>query len=214
MRSKGVSLADAALLRAMRIREAITRYRADRSTDSITRALVSTTQLPSRLQRSCSWPCFAAFVWRSTQSSGAYRSRVHSLTNTRSFEVVRADSIWRGMKSVLGTLRILSSLAIVYALCAFALREFPRRAASQPAGADRRGPLQSMGMAVLRYLPKLAFLVLLFIIIRYVLKLLGRSFDAVHTRRCPLRNFDAEWARPTLPESCGSSSCCSRIVIA
>jgi small-conductance mechanosensitive channel len=37
----------------------------------------------------------------------------------------------------------------------------------------------------------------LVVIIRYVLKLLGLFFDAVHAGRVPLRSFDAEWARPT-----------------
>ena len=193
---EGVALADAALLRAIRIREAMTRYRADRSTDSITRALLATT-LAVAIAALLLLAGIRGFRLAFDTLERRYRSRVHSLT-IQSFEVVRADSIWRGMKSVLGTLRILFIVALVYALCAFALREFP----STRGLADQLvqfvvEPLQSMGMAVLRYLPKLAFLVVLVIIIRYVLKLLGLFFDAVHAGRVPLRGFDAEWARPT-----------------
>ena len=193
---EGVSLADTALLRAVRIREALTRYRADRSTDSITRALLATT-VAAAIAALLLLGGIRGFRLALDTLERRYRSRLHSVT-IQSFEVVRADSIWRGMKSVLGTLRILFVVAIVYVLCAFALREFPAtRGLADQLVRFVVDPLQSMGMAVLRYLPKLAFLVVLVIIIRYVLKLLGLFFDAVHAGRVPLRGFDAEWARPT-----------------
>ncbi len=193
---EGLSLADAALLRAMRIKEALIRYRADRSTDSIAQALLATT-IAAAIAALLLLAGIRGFRLAFDTLERRYRTRVHSLT-IQSFEVVRADSIWRGVKSALGTLRILFIVAIVYALLAFALREFPwtRGAAAQLVQIVVE-PLQSMGMAVLRYVPKLAFLVVLVVIIRYVLKLLGLFFDAVHAGRVPLRSFDAEWARPT-----------------
>ena len=193
---EGLSLTDAALLRTMRIREALTRYRADRSTDSIAQALLATT-LAVVIAALLLLGGIRGFRLAFDKLEGRYRSRVHSLT-IQSFEVVRADSIWRGMRSALGTLRILFIVAIVYALCAFSLREFPwTRGVAVQLTQIVVGPLQSMGMAVLRYIPKLAFLVVLVIVIRYLLKLLGLFFDAVHAGRVPLRSFDAEWARPT-----------------
>ena len=48
-----------------------------------------------------------------------------------------------------------------------------------------------------RYIPKLAFLVVLVVVVRYLLKLLGLFFAAVGAGRVPLRGFDAEWAQPT-----------------
>lgn len=193
---EGLSLADAALLRAMRIREALTRYRADRSHESIAKALLTTT-LAVAIAALLLLGGIRGFRLAFDALERRYRSRMHSLT-IQSFEVVRADSIWRGMKSVLGTLRILFIVAIVYALCALSLREFPwTRGLADNLVQFVVEPLQSMGMAVLRYLPKLAFLVVLVVVIRYVLKLMGLFFDAVHAGRVPLRGFDAEWARPT-----------------
>jgi small-conductance mechanosensitive channel len=193
---EGLPLADTALLRAMRIREALTRYRADRSTDSIMQAVLATT-LAAAIAALLLLGATRGFRLAFDTLERRYRSRVHSLT-IQSFEVVRADSIWRGMKSVLGTLRILFIAAIVYALCAFSLREFPwTRGFAERLVQFVVDPLQSMAVAVLRYLPKLAFLVVLVIVIRYVLKLMGLFFDAVQAGRVPLRGFDAEWARPT-----------------
>jgi small-conductance mechanosensitive channel len=193
---EGLSLADAALLRATRIKEALTRYRADRSADSIAQALLATT-LAAAIAALLLLAGIRGFRLAFDTLERRYRSRLHSLT-IQSFEVVRADSIWRGVKSALGTLRILFIVALVYALLAFALREFPwTRGVAQQLVQFVVDPLQSMGMAVVRYLPKLAFLVVLVIVIRYLLKLLGLFFDAVHAGRVPLRSFDAEWARPT-----------------
>jgi small-conductance mechanosensitive channel len=193
---EGLPLADTALLRAMRIREALIRYRADRSTDSIMQAVLATT-LAAAIAALLLLGAIRGFRLAFDTLERRYRSRVHSLT-IQSFEVVRADSIWRGMKSVLGTLRVLFIAAIVYALCAFSLREFPwTRGFAEQLVQFVVDPLQSMGVAVLRYLPKLAFLVVLVIVIRYVLKLMGLFFDSVQAGRVPLRGFDAEWARPT-----------------
>ena len=193
---EGLSLADAALLRATRIKEALTRYRADRSTDSIAQALLATT-IAAAIAALLLLAVIRGFRLAFDTLERRYRSRVHSVT-IQSFEVVRADSIWRGVKSALGTLRFLFIVAIVYALLAFALREFPwTRGVAEQLVQIVVEPLASMGMAVLRYVPKLAFLVVLVVIIRYALKLLRLFFDAVHAGRVPLRSFDAEWARPT-----------------
>jgi small-conductance mechanosensitive channel len=89
-------------------------------------------------------------------------------------------------------------VAVIYALSAFALQEFPwtRGLAGQLVQLIV-SPLQSMGTAILGYLPSLAFLVILFFVVRYLLKLFALFFDAVGNRRVPLRGFDAEWAQPT-----------------
>jgi small-conductance mechanosensitive channel len=193
---EGIALSDAALVRTMRIREALTRYRDDRSPDKLARAVLATT-LASAVAALLLLAGIRGFRYSFDALERRYRSRVHSLT-IQSFEVVRAESIWRGMQRALGTLRIVFIVALVYALCAFALREFPSTRGAAMHLLDLVGdPLQSMGAALLRYLPKLAFLVVLVILIRYLLKLVGLFFEAVGAGRVPLRGFDADWAQPT-----------------
>jgi small-conductance mechanosensitive channel len=58
-------------------------------------------------------------------------------------------------------------------------------------------PVLSMATELLAYFPKLVFLLLLFLAVRYLLKLLKVFFEAVAAGRVPLRSFDAEWAQPT-----------------
>lgn len=193
---EGISLSDAAVVRGMRIREAITRYRADRSPERLTRAAL-TAIVAAGLGVLLLLGGLYGFRRTFEALEHRYRSRVHSLT-IQSFEVVRAESIWRAVKSVLRALRILFVVAVVFALSAFALQEFPwTRGFAVRLVQLVVDPLQTMGTAVLGYIPKLTFLLVLFLVVRYVLKLFALFFGAVGAGRVPLRGFDAEWAQPT-----------------
>jgi hypothetical protein len=76
------------------------------------------------------------------------RSRIHDL-GIQSFEIVRAESIWTGLRAALSGLRLLAILGAIFILCRFRPQPLPvdalacrpsgrRRAAS--AEAHRRGP--------------------------------------------------------------------------
>jgi small-conductance mechanosensitive channel len=54
-----------------------------------------------------------------------------------------------------------------------------------------------MGTAVIEYLPKLFFLIILVIVTRYVLKMLQMVFRAVEHERVKFSGFEAEWTWPT-----------------
>ena len=58
-------------------------------------------------------------------------------------------------------------------------------------------PLITMGTAVIEYLPKLFFLIILVIVTRYILKMLQMVFRAVEHERVKFSGFEAEWAWPT-----------------
>jgi small-conductance mechanosensitive channel len=191
-----LSLSDAALVRTMRVKEALTRYRIDRSAGGLAQAALASA-IATAVAVLLLLVAMRGFRYAFDTLERRYRSRLHSLT-IQSFEVVRAESIWRAMNGVLRALRIVTLGAIVYALCAFALRAFPwTRGAAGHLIRLVGEPLQSIGAALLRYLPKLAFLVILVIFVRYLLKLLGVFFGAVGAGRVPLRGFDADWAQPT-----------------
>jgi small-conductance mechanosensitive channel len=193
---EGVSLSDAALVRTVRIRDTVARYRLDRSPERIAEAALAAA-LALAIACLTLFVALRGFRYAFRALERRYRSRLQSLT-IQSFEVVRAESIWRALQAVLGTLRILCILAVVYGFCAFALGEFPwTRGAARSLVNLVADPLVSMGTAAIGYIPKLAFLVLLVIVVRYVLKLLGLFFTAVGAGRVPLRSFDAEWAQPT-----------------
>ena len=58
-------------------------------------------------------------------------------------------------------------------------------------------PIESLWRGFLRSLPDLVFLAVLFLVVRYILRLTRTFFKGVETGRIKLQNFDQEWASPT-----------------
>ena len=59
------------------------------------------------------------------------------------------------------------------------------------------GPLGGMVDAVIDFIPSLVFLVVLFFITRYGLKLARVVFTAIDNKRLQIKGFEADWAWPT-----------------
>jgi small-conductance mechanosensitive channel len=193
---EGISVSDAAVIHAMHIRDAIARYRAERTTERLVQSAM-VASAATAVAALALWLVWIGFRRARLKLDQRYRRRIHSLS-IQSFELVRAESIWRGLDGTLGALRWLIIAAIVYLLSAFALRQFPWTRATAERLLDLVvQPLMSIVSGVLGYIPKLIFLVLMFFGVRYLLKLLSLFFDAVGSGRVPMRGFDAEWAQPT-----------------
>ena len=193
---EGVSVPDAALLRAMHIRDAIVRYRTERTPERLVQS-AAVAGAATAVAALALWLTWLGFRRARLGLDQRYRKRVHSLS-IQSFEVVRAESIWRALDGTLGAIRWIAIAAIVYALSAFALGQFPWTRSTAERLLDLIvQPVTSMLAGFFGYIPKLMFLLLLFLAVRYLLKLLSLFFGAVGSGRVPLRSFDAEWAQPT-----------------
>ena len=193
---EGVAMSESAFVRAMRIRDAIARYRAERTTERLVQSAM-VAGAATAVAALALWLVWIGFRRARLRLDQRYRTRVHSLS-FQSFELVRAESIWHALDGTLSALRWLVIAALVYALSTFALGQFPwTRATAQQLLDLVLQPVLSMASGVLSYIPKLIFLALLFLGVRYFLKLLALFSEAVGAGRVPLRGFDAEWAQPT-----------------
>jgi small-conductance mechanosensitive channel len=193
---EGIAIPEAAVVRAMHIRDAITRYRAERSAERLVQSAM-VASAATAMAALALWLIWIGFRRARLRLDQRFRTRLHSLS-IQSFEVVRAESIWRALDGTLSALRWLVIAVIVYALSTFALGQFPWTRATAERLLDLIvEPVLSIATGVLSYIPKLIFLVLLFVGVRYLLKVLAMFFEAVGAGRVPLRSFDAEWAQPT-----------------
>ena len=59
------------------------------------------------------------------------------------------------------------------------------------------GPLSELGQGVLEALPGIAFLVVLFVIVRALLRFIRLAFTAVQSGSVQFDGFDPDWAEPT-----------------
>ena len=125
------------------------------------------------------------------------KSRIEKL-EAKSLSIIQAEQIWRFFRLGLRVLRLFIILFIIYIFVTFVLNLFPwTRYFSSTALSHVLNPLRTMGEAVLAYLPSLVFLVLLYFVTRYVLKIVYQFFAAVDRGRISLTSFEKEWAMPT-----------------
>jgi small-conductance mechanosensitive channel len=114
-----------------------------------------------------------------------------------SHDVVRTEWIWATIKGGLRTARIILVLLLVFFYIETVLSLFPwTRAYAVPMLDLVIGPLRTMARSVLDYLPKLAFLIVLFLVARYALNLLQAFFQGIQRGRITLTGFDPDWAMP------------------
>ncbi len=193
---EGAPASSVAELRVAQIRQAIERYRFERQPDQLARsALIAF--LATAATALALFLLLRAFRRLFELIERRYRSRVHSVT-IQAFEVVRAENIWRAVNGFLSGLRLLLVAALIYFYLALTLRQFPQTRGFAERLVDLVvQPVKEMSAAVLQYIPKLVFLLVLVFVVRYLLKLTNLFARAVSAGRVPLRGFDPDWAQPT-----------------
>jgi small-conductance mechanosensitive channel len=122
---------------------------------------------------------------------------VQDLAN-KAHHLIQAEQLWTLVAGLLGTLRVVALAILVYSYLNTALGLFPwTRPAALILFDLVLNPLRSLWFGFVASLPDLAFLVILFLILRYVLKLIRMFFTQVARGRIKLQNFDPDWALPT-----------------
>jgi small-conductance mechanosensitive channel len=126
-----------------------------------------------------------------------YKAKVEGL-QIKTFRIVESERIWSGIRSSVWLLRTVLILFPLSIYSQFVLSLFPwTKALSGRLLSLVLDPLRTMGLAVIDAVPRLIFLVILAVIIRYALKLLKMYFTAIEQGTFSLSGFDADWAMPT-----------------
>jgi len=178
------------------IREAIGRFRADRSAGTLGRALFGTVVIALALA------AVLAVVLRLGRRLEAtiderLRRRIRPV-QIESYKLIDAERIRGAVRSALRTTRLILSLTASFVALALALRRFPwTRGAANNLLSYLVDPLRAMVRATAEALPSLVFLVVLAVIVRWVLKAARLFFDSVKRGNVTLRGFDPEWGMPT-----------------
>jgi small-conductance mechanosensitive channel len=176
--------------------EAIGRYRAERTPASLRDAALRGAAALGIAA------VLIALVWLGVRRAQMtlerrYDHRVRAV-GIQSFEIVRAERI----RSVIhGTLTATLSVAVIVLLLAalnYALAQFPwTREFAVGAVALVLEPLRVMGNGLVRQIPNLAFLIVLLIVVRVLLRILQLFFEAVARGSVRFAGFEPEWGLPT-----------------
>ena len=95
-------------------------------------------------------------------------------------------------------LRILALLVLTFMWLIYALRQFPWTIGAANVLLDHViDPLATLGNGLLHAIPNLIFLVVLYFIVRFGLRVVRLFFEAVDRGLVTLETFEREWAMPT-----------------
>jgi small-conductance mechanosensitive channel len=179
-----------------RIREAIASYRLDRKPKALIR---------SALYISAASLALALLLWLGrrakhrldTMLERRLRARLEGL-ESQSYQIVRAKHLWGVLQ---GASRVIWLAVFVLAglfYLNFALNVLPwTRLIGEHLFDLLIEPLRVMGMGFVKEIPDLAFLVVLYFVVRFLIKALQIFFTGVADGAIKLQNFDADWAWPT-----------------
>ena len=178
------------------IKREIAAYRQDRQPDVITRNLIYSAVATAIL---IVLAVGVVFLFRHIVSSleRRYKRRVEKL-EAQSRRLVQAEQVWSVLQGLLGLSKALLILLLIYIYLNSVLSLFPwTRYIAQSLINYTIEPLLIMARAVIDYTPKLFFLIMLVLVVRYILKFNRMFFMAIASNRIHFHNFDAEWAWPT-----------------
>ncbi|HLF30038.1 MAG TPA: mechanosensitive ion channel family protein [Xanthomonadales bacterium] len=175
---------------------AIEQYRTERSPPVLLRnsgyALVATLLMALLL-----WGTVRLFRWLDGWTIRHVQSNIETLGH-KSHELIQAAAVWKAFAGLLRALRILIILLLIYFYLNTVLGLYPwTRPVALVLFDLVLNPLESLGRGFLASIPSLAFLVILFLLVRYIIKATRLFFDGVASGRIKLRTFDPDWAVPT-----------------
>lgn len=178
------------------IAESINDYRHDRKPAVLTKnalyALASTLVLVALL-----YGVLWGFRRLNNYLEGRVKLHMQKL-ETRSQRIFQGEQLWGILNGGLRLLRGLIVIFIIYVFANFALSLFPQtRYTAHRLFQIVVGPLGSIVHALIDFIPDFLFLVVLFLITRYVLKLARGMFSAIDNKRLQIKGFETDWAWPT-----------------
>lgn len=125
------------------------------------------------------------------------RERVRDL-EVRGFQIVGARQIWAVINGLLSLLKALVIVAALYIYLSSVLSLFPwTRGLALNLVEFLMEPLRTLGTGLIKSVPNLIFLAVLFFVLRYVLRMLRHFFDSIANGSVVWQDFEPDWADPT-----------------
>jgi small-conductance mechanosensitive channel len=116
----------------------------------------------------------------------------------RSFRLIKSGNILKILSLLFKTIKILSIIIITVIFIEYLLGIFPWTNSIAASVLEFfLKPLITIGKGILNFLPSLAFLIVIFIITRYFLKIIKLLFTGIDQGAIDLKNFHPSWAMPT-----------------
>jgi len=179
-----------------KISSVIISYREDRSTQKLVRHSLYALGMTVVFWL-IFWVALRLFRRLDTWAARHVHKSVQDLAS-KAHHLIGVNQIWTLIVGFLSAVRIISLLILVYFYLETVLGLFPwTKPVAHILFELVLNPLESLWFGFVESLPDLVFLFVLFLVLRYVLKLTRMFFTQVARGRIKLRDFDPDWALPT-----------------
>ncbi len=125
------------------------------------------------------------------------KTRIDTLEN-KSFNLIRSNQLWKAIQIFFQTIKIITVIIVIALFLQYILGLFPWTNSIAAYTLELfLHPILSAGKGFIAFLPSLAFLIVIFFVTRYLLKLIKLLFTGLSQGGMEIKNFDPEWAMPT-----------------
>jgi small-conductance mechanosensitive channel len=125
------------------------------------------------------------------------KKRIESVENI-SFNLIKSNQIWRIFHVLVMTLRVILIVLTIVFFADYVLSLFPwTNAFSKYTLNLIIEPIKNIGTAFINYIPKFVFLIFIYFITKYVLKLIKLFFMGIEEGSIKLKDFNPEWSMST-----------------
>jgi small-conductance mechanosensitive channel len=125
------------------------------------------------------------------------RSGIDSV-EIKSFRLIKSGHLFKIISVFFRTIKVLTIIIIIAVFIEYILGLFPWTNSFAVSALELfLQPLKTIGTGILNFIPSLAFLIVIFVITRYLLKLIRLLFTGIDQGAIDLKNFHPSWAMPT-----------------
>lgn len=117
---------------------------------------------------------------------------------SRSYQLVKSHQLWLSLYGLIKGLKFFVIIIIVFIYIQYVLGLYPwTRFVSISLIDFFIIPVSAVGTAILNFIPNLAFLIVIFFVAKYILKLVKIFFDGIGKGIITISGFDTDWSLPT-----------------
>jgi small-conductance mechanosensitive channel len=192
----GISMQLQAEVVVEKIKSVIRTYRLERQPavikDNVRKAVIATGLL---------FICLIFFIWLFKRLNEAFKqrikTRIDALENV-SFKLIQSNQLLKILHVLYRIIRVILMAIITISFLDYILALFPwTKAISVYILELILDPIRTIARSFIDYLPSLIFLVIIFMVTRYIIKLIRLFFNGLENGGIVIGNFEPEWSMPT-----------------
>lgn len=135
--------------------------------------------------------------WLDNRIQNRYAARIQSVEN-KSFNLIQSGQLWKAFRVLIRFLRIITIVVLVASFLQYILGLFPWTNSIAAYTLNLfLDPLMTILKGFVTFIPNLAFLIVIYLVTRYLLKLIKLLFNGIQAGEFTLASFKPEWAMPT-----------------